>query len=116
MAVAREFTPDFQFRASQIVQVVSQTELADLIGVHRSSVSRWVRGEDVPDPDRAASLLGLDYVVNVYAQHRLPSTFITWLQSPNAFLNGAAPAAVLEMEGPGRVVAAVQAEAAGSFA
>lgn len=108
--------PDVRSRASTIASVLSQSALAELLGVNRSSVSRWVRGQDSPASEHATALIDLDYVLAIYGQLRDVETFRTWLTSPNAFLNGATPHHVLELEGPTRVIGAVRAEAAGSFA
>ena len=116
MATVVEYRPDFASRVGHITQVMSQSALADLVGVSRSSVSRWRDGSDTPSEDRAALVLDLDYILGQYAQHYPAGRFHDWFTSANAFVNGARPHDVLVAEGPTRVIQALHAEVAGSFA
>ena len=116
MATAVDYRPDFASRVTHITQVMSQSAFADLVGVSRSSVSRWRDGADTPSEGHAALVLDVDYILGQYAQHYPAARFREWFTSANAFLNGARPHDVLLVEGPTRVIQALHAEAAGSFA
>lgn len=116
MATAIDYRPDFAARVTHITQVMTQTDLAELVGVSRSSVSRWRDGSDTPSEPHGALLLDLDYILGQYAQHYPAVRFREWFTSANAFLNGTRPHDVLLVEGPTRVIEALHAEVAGSFA
>jgi transcriptional regulator with XRE-family HTH domain len=110
------YQPDFSNRTKALAEVLTQSGLAAIVDVSRSSVSRWVKGEDVPKGPNAAAVLDLDFLIARYALVYPVSTFRDWFGAPNAFLNGAAPKDVLSLEGPGRVVDALGSEASGSYA
>jgi hypothetical protein len=103
-------------RARALAEVLTQSGLAAIVDVSRSSVSRWVSGADLPRGANAAALLDLDFIIGRYALVYPVGTFRRWFDSPNAFLNGASPQDVLQMEGPSRVIDALGAETAGSYA
>jgi hypothetical protein len=103
-------------RAKALAEVLTQSGLAAIVEVSRSSVSRWVSGADIPRGANAATVLDLDFIIGRYALVYPVGTFRRWFESPNAFLNGAAPRDVLHLEGPSRVIDALGAETAGSYA
>lgn len=108
--------PDFSVRAKALADVLTQSGLASIVEVSRSSVSRWVSGEDAPKGGNATAVLDLDFIIGRYALVYPTTTFRDWFAAPNAFLNGASPQDVLQMEGPSRVVDALSSEQAGSYA
>ncbi len=114
--MATAYQPDLGLRAKELAQLLTQVRLAALMDVSRSTVTRWVKGEDVPTGANAAAILDLDFVCARYTLAFPASTFEAWFDSPNAFLNGASPRDVLQLEGPGRVVDALSSEIAGSYA
>ena len=116
MSTTTEYRPDFTSRVRHITQIMTQAHLAALVGVSRSSVSRWIDGSDVPSDTNAAMVLDIDYILGQYAQAYPAVRLHDWFVSSNAFLNGALPRDVLVLEGPTRVIDALHAEAAGSFA
>ena len=111
-----QYLPDFSLRAKALADVLTQAGLASIVDVSRSSVSRWVSGEDTPKGTNAAAVLDLDFIIARYALVYPTTTFRDWFVAPNAFLNGSSPQDVLQMEGPSRVVDALSSEQAGSFA
>lgn len=110
------YEPDFSNRTRALAEVLTQSGLASIVDVSRSSVSRWVKGEDTPKGANAAAVLDLDFLIARYALVYPVTTFRGWFDAPNPFLNGAAPRDVLHLEGPSRVVDALSSEAAGSYA
>ncbi|MCB0989983.1 MAG: helix-turn-helix domain-containing protein [Acidimicrobiales bacterium] len=116
MAEAMQYQQDLSRRAQSLADVLTQSGLASIVDVSRSSVSRWVSGEDTPKGANAAAVLDLDFIIARYALTYPTATFRDWFMSPNAFLNGATPKDVLQLEGPGRVIDALSSEIAGSFA
>lgn len=115
MSIATSYEPDFRQRTRSLSEVLTQAGLAAIVEVSRSSVSRWVKGDDTPKGANASAVLDLDFILARYALVYPVGTFRDWFEASNPFLNGARPADVLRMEGPGRVVDALGSEAAGSF-
>jgi uncharacterized protein (DUF2384 family) len=94
----------------------SKAELARYLGVDRSRPGRWESGEDVPAEDALRRIQDLDYVLSRAQRVWAEPVAREWLRSPNAMLNGATPLAVLKLEGPAAVIAALDAASAGSYA
>lgn len=110
------YQTDFSRRAKLLADVLTQSGLASMVDVSRSSVSRWVKGEDTPKGVNASAVLDLDFIIARYALAYPVTTFRDWFTAPNAFLNGASPKDVLHLEGPSRVIDALSSEIAGSYA
>ena len=116
MTQTAPYLSDFSLRAKALAEVLTQAGLASIVDVSRSSVSRWVSGEDAPRGVNAAAVLDLDFIIARYALVYPTATFRDWFSAANAFLNGSSPQDVLQMEGPSRVVDALGSEQAGSYA
>lgn len=68
----------------------SQSRVADVLGVSRSRVSRWLRSEN-PDPENQRKVEGLEFVLTRLLQLWTPDTAVAWLVSRNAHLLDARP-------------------------
>lgn len=90
-------------------------QLARIIGVNRSQPSRWISGEERPGGRTAPLIIDLEHVVSRARLVWGDPAATTWLESANSYLAGARPLDVLLSEGPGRVLDALDAVAAGSF-
>jgi len=93
----------------------SEAELADWLGVHRSRVTRWKRGE-VPDLATEEQLIGLDVAVSLLTGFLEDDVIPDWLLGTNAHLGHRRPLDVLRDGRLSDVVAAIAAETSGSFA
>jgi hypothetical protein len=93
----------------------SEAELADWLGVDRSQLTRYKRGQQ-PRGEAAWRLLGLDTVVAALRQVLEPGVIPDWLHGINAHLNHQRPLDVLRAGRLAEVIAAVEAERAGSYA
>jgi hypothetical protein len=93
----------------------SDTELAELAGVHRSNVTRWKQGER-PAPENVQLIVGLDVVVTLLSQFLDPRSVPKWLRGFNAHLGGRRPLDVLRAGRLSEVIAAIEAERQGAFA
>lgn len=92
----------------------SDAALADLLGVHRSRVSRWKRGA-TPDLEHAQQLLGLDMAISLLSGFLEPESIPDWLLGVNAHLGNRRPVDVI-LEGKlSHVVAAIEAERSGAY-
>lgn len=87
-----------------------------MLGVNASQTSRWASGQERPGALTAPLLIDLEHVL---ARARLvwgePAASV-WMKSANAHLGGASPADVLQCEGVGPVLQALDAATWGSGA
>lgn len=93
----------------------SQAEVARALGVNRSSVTRWLRGEE-PDVANRHKLAGLEFVIGRLLDIFPSETAAKWLTGLNAHLGNRRP---LDLVADGRlaeVLAALEAEDTGAYA
>lgn len=93
----------------------SDAEVARSLGVHRSNVLRWKRGES-PGLENWEQLVGLDTVVSLLAGFLDERSISKWLHGLNAHLGDRRPIDVIRQGRLSEVVAAIEAEKAGAFA
>ena len=92
-----------------------QSEVARLLEVDRSRVSRWLRGEE-PDPSNGAALDALEYVWTRLLRTYTASTAVKWLHGFNAHLGNRPPISLLRQGRVSEVIAALEQDEAGSYA
>jgi len=90
-------------------------DLARSLGVHRSAVVRWKRGE-APAAKNWEQLVGLDTVVSLLEGFLEVASIAKWLRGINAHLGDRRPIDVIRQGRLSEVVAAIEAEKAGAFA
>lgn len=90
-------------------------DLARSLGVHRSAVVRWKRGE-APAAKNWEQLVGLDTVVSLLEGFLEEVSIAKWLRGINAHLGDRRPIDVIRQGRLSEVVAAIEAEKAGAFA
>ena len=90
-------------------------DLARSLGVHRSAVVRWKRGE-APALANWEQLVGLDTVVSLLEGFLEDRSIAKWLRGVNAHLGDRRPIDVIRLGRLSEVVAAIEAEKAGAFA
>ncbi|MGH7530774.1 MAG: hypothetical protein ACREMN_10365 [Gemmatimonadales bacterium] len=90
-------------------------DLARSLGVHRSAVVRWKRGE-APAPENWEQLVGLDTVVSLLQNFLDLRSIPKWLRGLNAHLGNRRPIDVIRLGRLSEVIAAIEAEKAGAFA
>src|SRR3989441_1866353 len=88
-------------------------DLARSLGVHRSAVVRWKRGE-APAARNWEQLVGLDTVVSLLEGFLDLSSIPKWLRGINAHLGDRRPIDVIRLGRLSEVVAAIEAEKAGA--
>ncbi len=94
----------------------SFAKTADFLGVARSQPGRWLAGDESPNPRARRLIQDFEYVWDRLTDDRPPDAAHIWLRSANAFLKGATPLTRLKTHGPDEVIAAIDAEEAGSYA
>ncbi len=92
----------------------SQAEVARVLGVSRSRVSRWLRDED-PDPKNRRKLEGLEFVLARLQQTYEPDTAGKWLRGFNAHLGDRRPVDLLSAGRVAEVLRAIEAEETGAY-
>lgn len=106
-----------QLRTQFLIESVGGvTQLASMLHVSKSQPSRWGRGQESPGPEAGRLLIDLDHVMARAQLLWAPAVATVWLNSPNAFLDGAKPMDVLRTRGSGDVIHALDATMSGAFA
>lgn len=93
----------------------SSAELARMLGVNRSQVTRWLRGAGI-DPLNAEKIDSLEFVVGNLLRVYEPEAARAWLFGLNAHLGDRRPIDLIRAGRVGEVIAALRAARAGSFA
>jgi transcriptional regulator with XRE-family HTH domain len=93
----------------------SQAEVARLLGVSRSRVSRWLR-EGQPDADNRRKLAGAEFIMDRLFQFFEPATAVKWLHGVNAHLGDRRPIDLVAAGRVAEVLEAVEAEETGAYA
>ena len=95
-------------KLQRVVQEMGgQSAVADVLGVHRSRVSRWLGG-DQPDPDNQAKLEGLEFVLARLSRRMAPATARKWLTGLNAHLGNRRPVDLILHNRIAEVLAALE--------
>lgn len=94
----------------------SKSKAAEYLGVSRGQPGKWLSGAERPNPRARRRIRDFEYVWGRITDDRTPAAAQIWLDSANAFLNGATPLSWLRTRGPRDVIAALDAEEAGSYA
>jgi uncharacterized protein (DUF2384 family) len=102
--------------ASVTIALGSKARAAEYLGVARSQPGKWLTGAERPNPRARRLIQDFDYVWDRLIDDRSPDVALLWLESPNAYLDGAQPLTWLRTRGAEAVVAAIDAEEAGSYA
>lgn len=92
------------------------SKIAALLDVNKSQPTRWRKSEELPGPEATGKMVALEAVLRRALTLWEPAAAVVWLESPNAFLEGARPVDVAVTRGPSEVLMALEAEAEGAFA
>jgi hypothetical protein len=92
-----------------------QSEVARLLHVDRSRISRWLAGEE-PDPRNTARLEALEYVLSRLLHTVYLPTARKWLTGINAHLGNRRPIDLLAHDRVSEVLAAIEQFELGSYA
>jgi transcriptional regulator with XRE-family HTH domain len=92
-----------------------QSEIARILRVDRSRITRWLRGEE-PDPRNQAKLDALEFVVARLLQHFRPESARKWLTGVNAHLSDQRPVDLIARNRIAEVLAAIEQAELDSYA
>lgn len=93
----------------------NQNKVAQILGVSRSRVSKWHKGEN-PDDINKEKISGLNYLMTLLLNHYLPETAKKWLNGSNPFIKNAKPIDLIYHNRIDEVIDAVKQDIAGSYA
>jgi hypothetical protein len=112
-ALARRIT---QAKLQRLVeQLGSRSDVARLLGVHRSRITRWLAGEE-PDAVNQARLDALEFVLGRLLRTFRPVTARKWLSGTNAHLGHRRPIDLLARNRVAEVIAAIEQADLDSYA
>jgi hypothetical protein len=92
-----------------------QSEVARILRVHRSRVSRWLAGEE-PDAKNKARLEALEFVLARLLQRFPRSTARKWLAGTNAHLGNQRPLDLISHNRIAEVIGAIEQADLDSYA
>ncbi len=117
VATAAPSTQPLRTKAATVVDMFgSKAAAARFLDVARTQPEQWIRGAERPTARTRRLIQDLDYVWDRLTDDRTEDAAHVWLSSANAFLDGATPLAWLKLRGARDVIAAIDAEEAGSYA
>ena len=92
-----------------------QSEVARVLRVDRSRVTRWL-SDETPDPQNQAKLDALEFVISRLLQHFYPETARKWLLGVNAHLGNRRPIDLIGQNRVAEVIAAIEQDELGAYA
>jgi len=94
----------------------SQNRIAELLGVDRSSVTRWIKGQDLPDSENEEKIIAIRYVLSRLTRIFQEEVAMSWLKGINAFLGNQRPIDLLRNGRVSEVIAAIEQTETGAYA
>lgn len=94
----------------------NQSALANVLGVDRSSVTRWLQGKDAPDAENEEKIAGLRYVMTRLSKLFNHEAAASWLKGINAHLGNQRPLDLLRKGRIAEVISAIEQTESGSYA
>ena len=108
------YKPELQ--VVRLVELLGNNLLADLLSVNRSQPSMWKNGKEKLSVENQRKVSDLDHVMNRLLIELYPDQAIQWMQGSNPHLNFARPMDALRVNGPSKVLDAINALSSGSYA
>lgn len=95
-------------------QFRSQSQLARLLEVDRSRVSRWLKSE-IPDPENRTKVEALEFVLSRLTTFLSSETAEKWLMGMNTHLGDRRPIDLLRQGRVAEVIAAIEQFETGAY-
>jgi uncharacterized protein (DUF2384 family) len=99
----------------QLITSFGSNAVARLLGVKPATVTNWKQQKRSMDPRYARRVTDLHYVLSRAFQTFHPETAMRWFTSNDPFLDEQRPLDVLVLQGPSRLIAALDAHEAGAY-
>jgi transcriptional regulator with XRE-family HTH domain len=84
------------------------TDVANIASVSPATVSRWIAGKALPDPQTQLIISDLRYVVGRLSEFYTPDETRLWLYSKHRLLNGERAIDLINQRDTDKVLAAVE--------
>ena len=94
----------------------NQAVIAGFFDVHRSSITRWLKGADLPNSENQIRIAALRLILMRLSSVFHPPTGQKWLQGINAHLGNNRPIDLVKQGRISEVLAAIEQADAGSYA
>ena len=92
----------------------NRSRAADLLGVHRSRITRWLASEE-PDEANRRAIDAFEFAIERLTTHYRLDTAFKWLAGVNPHLGGARPMDLLRDGRIAEVLAAIEADDTGAY-
>jgi uncharacterized protein (DUF2384 family) len=106
---------DTRYLLAALVDGFGSNAVARLIDVKPATVTNWSHGKRALSGRYARRVMDLHYVLTRAFQTFQPPTAMRWLISNDPFLDGQRPLDVLVLQGPARLIDALDAHEAGAY-
>lgn len=100
---------------AKLIDGFGSNAVARLLDVSPATVTNWKQRKRSMDPRYARRVTDLYYVLNRAFQTFQPDTAMRWLAGCDPFLEGQRPIDVLVLQGPARLIAALDAHESGAY-
>lgn len=105
-----------QPKLARIVETLGLSAAADVLDVDKSQLRRCVHGDEGISAELTRRISDLEFVLDRALQVMNPEEVGPWLANPEPLLGNSVPMNVLTLSGPSRVIGALDAIGAGTFA
>jgi uncharacterized protein (DUF2384 family) len=110
-----EALSDTRVLLEQLVASFGSNAVARLIDVKPATITNWKQRKRSMDPRYARRVADLHYVLSRAFQTFAPETAMRWLISSDPFLDEQRPIDVLVLQGPSRLIDALDAHESGAY-
>jgi uncharacterized protein (DUF2384 family) len=100
----------------RLIESFGSNAVARLLDVRPATVSNWKQHKRLIDGVHARRVVDLHYILTRAFQTFQPDTAMRWLGSNDPFLEGHRPIDILVLQGPARLIEAIDAHEAGAYA
>jgi transcriptional regulator with XRE-family HTH domain len=94
---------------------LKETDVANIVSVSPATVSRWIAGKALPDPQTQLVISDLRYVVDRLSEFYTPDETRLWLYSKHRLLNGERAVDLINQGDAEKVLTAVESIVEASY-
>ena len=91
------------------------TDVANIASVSPATVSRWIAGKALPDPQTQLVISDLRYIVDRLSEFYTPDETRLWLYSKHRLLNGERAIDLINQGDADKILAVIESLDEGSF-
>jgi transcriptional regulator with XRE-family HTH domain len=94
---------------------LKETDIANIASVSPATVSRWIAGKALPDPQTQLVISDLRYVVDRLSEFYAPDETRLWLYSKHRLLNGERAVDLVNQGDADKILAVIESLEEGSY-